>query len=349
MRILISNPLGNFLQFKLPIALLYPYLLYMDVFVVDISAFWLWFIDQSAIRAANPVPSVPEFANATVRADQLPEQELAALGFHRPIHLAVPTRSARRPSSSLICHLFSSPPPYSFVRVSPHVYVEAPIPTLVRMAPRLPTGTLARLLNRLLAAYQIKNGDIIKRQPLATKYELERFMWRTYGIRGIKSVQRLLPYLVENLASPEEVRLAALLFLPPQLGGQGLPLASANAPIRTIGTSMSTMRYADLFWQLWKLILEYDSDLHHSSDNDIGRDSARRAQLQAGGYHVVTMTRHQLHDPAAFRDTVLALKHAMGNLVIPGKESLPLTSFTPEETQLRRELYSTNLAQVLGL
>lgn len=321
----------------------------MDVFVVDISAFWLWFIDQSVIRVSNPLPDVPEFARATVQANQLPEQELAALGFHRPIHLAVPTRSARRPSSSLTCHLFSSPPPYSFVRVSPHVYVEAPIPTLVKMAPRLPTGTLVRILNRLLASYQLKDDGIVKRQPLATKHQLERFVWRPYGIRGVKAVQRLLPYLVENLASPEEVRLAALLFLPIHLGGQGLPLASANAPIHTVGTSMSTMRYGDLFWQEWKLILEYDSDLHHNSNNDIGRDSARRAQLQAGGYHVVTMTRHQLHEPAAFRDTVLALKHAMGNLAVSGEKTLPLASFTQEEIQLRRELYGINLAQTLGL
>ena len=343
------QPPGNFLQSHLPINPFYTYLLYMNVFVVDISAFWLWFIDQSAIRMANPLPDVPEFAHATVQANQLPEQELTALGFHRPIHLAVPTRNARRPSSLLTCHLFSSPPPYSFVRVSPHVYVEAPIPTLVKMAPRLPTGTLVRLLNRLLASYQLKDDGIAKRQPLATKRELEQFVWRPYGIRGIKAVQRLLPYLVENLASPEEVRLAALLFLPIHLGGQGLPLASANAPIRTVGTSISTMRYADLFWQVWKLILEYDSDLHHSSDNDIGRDSTRRAQLQAGGYHVVTMTRRQLHEPAAFRDTVLALKHAMGHLVVPGEEALPRTSFTREEMQLRRELYGTNLAQILGL
>lgn len=316
--------------------------------MTDISAFELWFTDQPVIRAAKPLRCVSTFAQATVSSKEIPWNELNRIGLRKPIHLAVPDASRRRSSRNIICHVFRDPPPNSFVRLSPNVYVEAPIPTLIKMALSLPTGALLRLVYQLLGAYQIKQGKIVERKPLATLEELIAYTHHATCIKGLEPVRNLLPYAIEKVASPEEARLAALLFLDRERGGQNLPLAEANVRIRLNNNAVASKRYPDLLWRLWNLILEYDSDQCHSGAEKIGKDSARRAQLQAAGYQVVTMTRLQLHDPAAFRDVIRTLERFMGNTT-PCDCGLPTRSFTHAELELRRELYRFDIERALGL
>ena len=319
----------------------------MDAFLTDISALQLWFTDQPVIRSAKPLMHVPTFADASVTRAELPWTELDALGLRRPYHLAVHDPTRRRSSRNIICHVFRNPPPNSFVRISHSVYAEAPIPTLIKAASLLPTGALMRLMYQLLGTYQLKQGEIIGRKPLATITELASYLRRAYRINGLEPVRALLPYAIQHIASPEEARLAALLFLPARHGGQGFPLAEANARIELNGTETG-VRFADLLWRLWRLILEYDSDRFHTGAEKIGQDSARRTQLQAAGYQVVTMTRHQLHDPAAFRDVVRTLRRFMGDAA-PCANELPPRAFTQPELELRRELYGFDIERALGL
>lgn len=320
----------------------------MEVFVTDISAFELWFTDQPVIRVANPLQTVPQYQQTALSKGGVPWDELDRLGLRRPIHLAVPNPSKRRSSCNVICHVFRNPPASSFVRLSRNVYAEAPIPTLIKAAPRLPTGTLMQLIYQMLGTYQIKQGAIAQRRPLASLDQLVSYVQNSYRIKGLEAVRTLLPYAIENVGSPEEAQLATLLFLPERYGGQSLPLAEANARIKTSESALVRTRFADLLWKPWKLILEYDSNQFHTGEDKIGHDSARRTQLQADGYHVVSMTRHQLHDPSEFRDVIHTIRRFMGDAASHTHEPSRRT-FTQPEIELRHSLYRFDIARAVGL
>ena len=203
------------------------------------------------------------------------------------------------------------------------------------------------LINQILGKYQILNGSVVERRPMATIRSIEAYLNSLYHVRGSARVRRLLKYAIENTASPEEARLAALLLLPENLGGKGLPAATSNERLRTTDACFASPRYPDLFWKKYRLVLEYESDEFHSGRDSLGKDSARRAQLQAAGYHVVTMTNRQLHNPVEFEDTVRALKRYMGlELKTPDE---PVSSFSEKERELRDALYRFNLKAALGI
>ena len=139
-------------------------------------------------------------------------------------------------------------------------------------------------------------------------------------MRGVKQVRTLLRYAVASTASPAEARVAALLSLPACWGGYGLPSPEANARIEVRrGGEAVAVRYADLLWRAYKLVLEYDSDAFHVGAEKIGLDSDRRAELQKEGYTVVTLTNLQLKQRDKLDDVVRVLCRAMGRSFAPEK------------------------------
>lgn len=319
----------------------------MDAFLTDISAAQIWFTNQDVIRGTKPLETIPSYSTANVSASELPKRELSLLGIKTPYHLAVPKQERRRSSQCIICHSMADPPRHTFVRLSKHVYATGPIPTLITLANRIPLGHLMLLINQILGRYQILNRSVVERRPMATIRNIETYLNSLYHVRGSARVRRLLAYAVENTASPEEARLAALLLLPEDLGGKGLPPATSNERIQTMDAHLASPRYPDLFWKQHRLVLEYESDEFHTGKDSLGKDSARRAQLQAAGYHVVTMTNRQLHNPVEFEDAVRALRRYMGlELKTPNE---PLSSFSEKECGLRDALYRFSLKAALGI
>lgn len=319
----------------------------MRCFLTDISSFQIWFGDQQVARCATPLESVPEFSQTTARKAGLPLDQLKHLGLTGPLHLAVPDRNSRTFSSGIVSHVLSNPPPRSFVRISRDIYALAPIPTLIMIAPRIPREVLLRLIYQLLGTYRISDGELRERKPLATLNELRTYLASTFHMRGMRQVEALLRYAIEGIASPEEGRVACLLFLPPKWGGRGLPLAESNARIviSSDKNASNTVRYADFFWRLWNLILEYDSDAFHTGSGRIGRDNARRSQLQAAGYTVVTLTNRQLHTADEFEDVVDTLLRAMRR----NSKTKGDAGFPEREGRLRRTLYRFDIERELGV
>lgn len=89
-------------------------------------------------------------------------------------------------------------------------------------------------------------------------------------------------------------------------------MPEANGRIELPGSAGPVVRFGDLLWRDQRVVLEYDSDAHHTGVDRLNADAARRTQLQAAGYTVITLTRQQLDDPAAFDVVVRALCHALG-------------------------------------
>lgn len=292
----------------------------MKAFLVDISAFQLWFGDQGVVRTGASLARVDDFAFATSDRADSPLNQIKQLGLCGQLHVAVPSHSMRHHQSGITAHVLHSPAPYSFVRLSKDVYVESPGATAIRMAARLKQGELAVMLNQLLSGYRISNGVIVRARPLTTKTQLVNRLTASKGERGVIIVRSALAYAVPDTASPAEAQVAALLTLPAKWGGKGLPLPEANAAIPLHdplaiseqgkeGCRKTTLRYADFLWRTWNLILEYDSDAFHASKDRLGLDSARRAELQREGFSVITLTNHQLssvEDFSVVTDALLA-------------------------------------------
>lgn len=336
----------------------------MKAFLVDISAFQIWFCDQGVIRTSNPLELVKDYRFATSSRAELPLDQIGRLGLRGQIHVAVPNHVRRHHQAGITAHVISSPTPYSFVRLSKDVYVESPEATLVRMASHLNRGELAVMINQLLSCYRICKGAIVKARPLSTKTQLLEQLDRFKGKRGAKKARRALTYAVAETASPAEAKVAALLTLPARWGGKGLPLPEANAEIvltapgthAVPGTHATTMvantcpaqkhttkengnqikRYADYLWKAWKLILEYESDAFHASSEKLGADSARRAELQREGYTVVTLTNRQLSNTEEFSIVVDTLLKKMGR---PDKTA-QVENYDTTESELRRQVFS---------
>lgn len=317
----------------------------MAIFLTDISAFQLWFCDQPSIREVRTLETAVDFKNATCAAKGVPRDQLARLGLRGQLHLAVPSHAKLRMSRGIVGHVFTDPPPHSFVRIGPDIYVEAPIPTLVKLAPRLPKGKVMKLIYQLLGTYQLKDDHLAERKPLATLEQLRAYIASARRMRGLSIVRPLLRFAVEGIASPEEARVAALLFLPARLGGKGLPIPDANRKVETPESQLPIVRVADYYWHRWRLILEYDSDAHHSGTEKLGLDNVRRTQLQTSGYTVVTLTRRQLHRAKEFEDVVAALLRAMGKT----PERSVRGGFSGKETELRDALYGLDVEQALGI
>lgn len=315
----------------------------MTIFLADISAFKLWFADQPVIRAPRPLAYVPEFETASARTADLPLDQLASLGIQGQLHLAVPSSSTARSTQSIAVHVLTHPARRSFVRLTRDVYATSPIATLVTIANRLPHGALALMLNQMLGRYCLRAGALVERHPLATREEVSRYIEAATGMHGIKQVRRLLPYALEKTASPAEARVGVLLLLPPRLGGHGLPMPQANQLIKVGNEGERGRRYADYCWESRKVVLEYDSDEHHAGAAKLSQDSARRAQLQAAGYTVVTLTNHQLHDAHEFGDVVQTL---LAHLKRSSKTQ-SAAGFEQREEELREALFCLDIAHHL--
>jgi hypothetical protein len=88
-----------------------------------------------------------------------------------------------------------------------------------------------------------------------------------------------------------ETATSMLLTLPSIDGGFGLPAPRLN---RRFDDEPGHYYVLDLFWPSAMLALEYDGEVHASSEQR-HRDAARRARLGRSGVTVVTMTKRQLY------------------------------------------------------
>lgn len=333
----------------------------MKAFLVDISAFQIWFGDQGVIRTNNPIGLVRDYDLAASRRTDLPLDQVGKFGLRGQMHVAVPNHARRHHQAGITAHVMSSPAPYSFVRLSKDVYVESPEATLIRMASHLDHGELAVMVNQLLSHYRICNGAIVSARPLSTEARLLQQLKQSKGKRGAKIVRTALAYAVVGTASPAEAKVAALLTLPARWGGKGLPVPEANAEITLVPSTSrrcvtadptsaemvirnGTKRYADYLWRAWKLILEYDSDEFHASRKKLGADSARRAELQRAGYTVVTLTNRQLSNIEELSVVVDTLLNKMGMK----SKTARIENYCELERELRRQVFSYD-PRVIGM
>ena len=226
-------------------------------------------------------------------------------------HLLATTHNQERtiPSNCPIhyCKVLGGLP--AFIRLN-NAYVACPELTFVQMAATL-SFVDALLFGFYLcgdyrsAEQRFSSGEL----PLSTVERLEAFIGALPNINGVKTARKTLRYLANNSNSHQESRLAIMLLLPARMGGFGIETPHLNMPVP--GTS----RKGDLCWPEHKLILEYDSRLHHENEDRQTKDSVRFVQLGLEDYRVISVHPEQVQN--------LAHLNELGGLVsrLTGKRS----------------------------
>ncbi len=251
-----------------------------------------------------------------------------------PLHVMVDTSNKREKRGSVITHLYRQPlPEGSLCRISENVYVASPELTLCQMATLLPPVDVLELCLEFCSGYCLNSENergFDDRPALTSSSRLATFVRRFKGRHGVKQIRSLLPYVVDDSASPMESVVLMLLCLPSRLGGRQLPIPEHNVAIPITERARSHTRrktlVCDLFWKEYRLDAECDSTRHHTSKRQLGIDSNRRIILDAMEYKYVGITRWQLESEDEFEDVVQAIRRAMG---------LPLRS-TPKHVRDNR-------------
>jgi len=104
--------------------------------------------------------------------------------------------------------------------------------------------------------------------------------------------------------------------LPYKLGGYGLPKPEFNKriDIRKIEKKRPGKAFykCDLFWPNENLVVEYDSDLHHTGPQSITNDSIKRLDLKALDIEVVNVTYGQVRNDQEFEKAAKTIAKHLG-------------------------------------
>ena len=216
----------------------------------------------------------------------------------KPLQVAVWLRENRRYSALVQSHvLITQSGWYPCYRITPGVYCLAPEYVFLQMAKLLDEERLRFLGMELCGRYGIDGEAFLRRQTCSSELLLA-VAEKERGIHGRKRALAVAPLVLDGAASPMEIALALILSSTREEGGFGLPRPKLNQEIPVIGAAGELWDdnsiTPDMLWETIKLVIEYDSTLHHSASKRIARDARRRDVLEELGYRVITVTTEQM-------------------------------------------------------
>ncbi len=155
----------------------------------------------------------------------------------------------------------------------------SPLRTWAELAEALDVGALTAISDRLLS----------RRDPLATRADLERMHRRFLGGRGSRRRRLAVDFADDRAESPRESELRVLLIQ------AGLPVPESNVEIFDGHRFVARV---DLLYRDARLVIEYDGD-YHRDPRQWSRDQSRRAELESLGYRVTVVTARDFDAPHA--------------------------------------------------
>ncbi|MDQ1084966.1 MULTISPECIES: endonuclease domain-containing protein [Microbacterium] len=152
----------------------------------------------------------------------------------------------------------------------------SPLRTWAELAEFLGVGQLTAISDRLLS----------RRDPLASREDLERMHLRFLGGRGSKNRRLAVDFADGRSESPRESELRVLLVQ------AGLPVPESNVEIFDGARFVARV---DMLYREHRLVIEYDGD-HHRDPQQWSRDQSRRAELESLGYRMTVVTARDFDD-----------------------------------------------------
>lgn len=218
------------------------------------------------------------------------------------IDLLVTKPESRSHSSKVTSHVWLGDLPRGCVcKISDSLLVASPEFLYVLLAQKATLPELIAYGTSLCSSYPLEHLPRSQRvrkntlsEPLTTKAQITQLLNDLPYRNGVAKAKRALPWISEGAASVREAELAILMRPPFRHGGDGLPPAELNARITLSGAAEkmfgNSYCYPDFLWRDKKLILEYDSNEHHSSKFQMQKDARKRNALAYMGYDVLTYT-----------------------------------------------------------
>ena len=305
--------------------------------------FWLSDLASSEPCYAKSLPYLTSFENTSCgEVSQLVGHHDGASGT---IELLVERKELRRKTDIVTCNAWGSRPlpPLSVCEIGTGIYAVSPELCVVRLAERVSREELMRIMADLMGVYCLSSTNRInltQREPLMTRASLARYLENAQGIRGAKSVQRLMPWIPERSASPRETSMDLMLAAPSIIGGMGIPGFEANKRFDPKGdAALLTQKeflVADVAYDMPDgPLLEYNSIKHHDTPEQLEYDFEKITALGKMGYTVIPISTRQFSD----FDTFLAVASNV-------KERLGVHDSGKEATNKRRRELHTELLHI---
>lgn len=319
----------------------------MDIMLTHTSALQYWRTvgwhrnREDALRSLAEAPfpqSAPRTPCEKARA------LLCAQGFsflQPPIHVFAPSGQTRLSGAEFAPHTSARALPQgSIVHASRNVTVSSPELCFVQMATLLSPAKLLEVGFELCGTYTLdpaSEGGLVNRLPLTTAARISSYIERAEGANGTLAVKRVLPYLVDNSASPMETIVTILLCLPTKMGGYGFSLPVLNQR-RNMGSlsklpTVKDFYRCDLLWPEAGVSIEYDSKRYHAGALKRAQDKQRENALSARSVKTLTVTPHQVFSYELFDDTATMLALSLGRRMKKAR-----VDWTPQRMKLRHEL-----------
>ena len=318
----------------------------MDIIISHRSAmrFWRGFSgrlsDLGAVRRTTAMGKPVEMTPAL-------REELSSRGFFpseaHPIDLLFTSMAVRSRAGWANSHSTARPlPSNAFLRLTPHVLVTSPEVTFAQIAETYPFGQLVMAGCELCGTYRLMNpaGAPLprpeERDALTSAARLMQTV-RAMGFSATSAAARGARYVLDNAASPMEAKIALLLTLSTRLGGYGRPRPALNVSVNLSSAARTIYPHVacrpDLFWEDFRLDVEYDGEESHDGEAAHAKDVARAAALATDGINDITLTKQQVYSEDAFDAMARLVAQALGSPL-----RIRCADFPVKRAALRREL-----------
>ncbi|MBQ9005244.1 MAG: DUF559 domain-containing protein [Atopobiaceae bacterium] len=216
-------------------------------------------------------------------------------GLTQPIQLIVWNRDDRRRTALSQSHVLTTQDGhYPAIHIADDLFSSTPEFTFLQMASLLDEAHLIFLGMELSGRYGLDANGVFPRDQACTPQMLTALIDNMPRIRGRTPARAAAPKVLDGAGSPMEAALALVLSTARELGGYGLERPELNHALPVEGRArklwVDDFITPDLLWEAIKLVIEYDSDLHHTASSRIANDARRRDVLTEMGYRVITVT-----------------------------------------------------------
>ena len=215
-----------------------------------------------------------------------------------PLHVMVPRLSMRHQGKSLICHAFPQGIPSESVIIIQDVPIICPELCFLLAAEYLPLQDLALLATDLSGTYALsKQASLgqIDRLAVTSVQNINNYLNQVHRVNGITKARKSIRFALDNSHSPIESKLAVTVLLPLLYGGFAADQPELNAIVHLSSSGKKLFGpescCVDLLWRKQRLVVEYDSDLVHSSMKQIRKDKRKANALKMSGYTVINITK----------------------------------------------------------
>lgn len=160
-----------------------------------------------------------------------------------------------------------------------------------------------------------ESGDsIYDIPPIISSEALAEYLGRVSGIDGLAVARKVAEQVADNQGSIREVALYACLVLRPSLGGLNLQKPITNRPLDLKEHQLKLIKHKtltpDLYWKIYKLVLEYDGS-DHFSEEGAWEDKRRVHDYQVLGLTMIPVTSEDFHGVDALDRLLKVVVHQM--------------------------------------